>query len=291
VAAAPLWDGRPLKGATLLVQAEKGLGDTLQFARYLRLLKTDAGAGGVVLECQPPLQQLMAGCTGVDVVVPRGAPLPRFDARVPMMSLPLRLRAFDPGASAVDHYLTAEPARVARWRQQLTASNGGRRPAVGIAWQGNPAYQADHRRSLPLSAWVPFLRQAQARGVAIYSLQKGHGSEQLAGLPAELIVHDLGREMDEGQGAGGAFVDTAAVIASLDLVISSDTALPHLGGALGTPTWMLLSHLPDWRWGRQGRASPWYPRLRLFRQPQPGDWAAVFDAVCAALPEIERTHA
>jgi ADP-heptose:LPS heptosyltransferase len=162
---------------------------------------------------------------------------------------------------------------------------------VGIAWQGNPAYQTDHRRSVPLSAWVPFLRQAQARGVAIYSLQKGHGSEQVAGLPAELGVHDLARGMDEGPGAGGAFVDTAAVIAGLDLVISSDTAIPHLGGALGTPTWMLLSHLPDWRWGHQGRACPWYPRLRLFRQPQAGDWGAVFEALCAALPEIERTHA
>ncbi|HVR61909.1 MAG TPA: glycosyltransferase family 9 protein, partial [Polyangia bacterium] len=153
------------------------------------------------------------------------------------------------------------------------------------------AYRADARRSIPLGTLAPAIARARALGVDVFSLQKGHGSEQLATLAADAPVVDLGPALDEG-GPDAAFVDTAAVIANLDLVVSSDTALPHLAGALGAPTWLLLSHVPDWRWGRRGEATPWYPSLRLFRQSRAGDWSGVVADVAAALetlPVTERT--
>ncbi|HXI58639.1 MAG TPA: tetratricopeptide repeat-containing glycosyltransferase family protein [Polyangia bacterium] len=287
-AGVPRWDGRPLDGGRLLVQAEKGLGDTIHFARYVRLLKAQAGAGRVVVECQPALRRLLVRCDGVDDVVPRGDALPAVDACVAMMSLPLLLRSFDPTLTATAHYLTAEPALVARWKAELRRRQGNDAPAIGIVWQGNPAYQADHRRSLPLATLVPVIERARQLGFAVYSLQKGPGSEQLRGLPARLAVDELGSALDAGRAMGSAFVDTAAVMANLDVVITSDTAIPHLGGALGVPVWLLLAHLPDWRWGRRGQQTPWYPSLKLHRQPHPGDWAAVMVDVCAALPHLER---
>ncbi|HEX3698116.1 MAG TPA: tetratricopeptide repeat-containing glycosyltransferase family protein [Polyangia bacterium] len=289
-----LWDGRRLGGATVLVQAEKGLGDTIQFARYVRLLKDDAGAGRVIFECQPALEQLMRSCIGIDAVVPRGGPPPddELDVRVPVLSLPQLLAAFDPAASANEHYLMASAERTAFWKAALGQRQRGRAGAIGIAWQGNPAYLADRRRSLPLLALLPFIRQARERGFAVYSLQKDFGSEQLRSLPIEMAgaVDDLGPSLDGGA-PGGAFVDTAAVMANLDLVLSSDTAVPHLAGVLGVPTWLLLSHVPDWRWGRRGAETPWYPSLRLFRQRQAGDWAGVVADACLALTAIERKRA
>ncbi|HEY2901442.1 MAG TPA: tetratricopeptide repeat-containing glycosyltransferase family protein [Polyangia bacterium] len=289
-----LWDGRPLAGATVLVQAEKGLGDTIQFSRYVRLLKERAGAERVIVESQPAIEQLLRGCAGVDAVVPRGRPLPdaELDVRVPLMSLPLLLGAFDPAASATERYLTASPERTAFWKAALGQRQRGRAGAIGIAWQGNPAYLADRRRSIPLLALLPFIRLARERGFVVYSLQKDFGSEQLRALPIEMTgaVDDLAPSLDGG-GAGAAFVDTASVMANLDLVLSSDTAVPHLAGALGVPTWLLLSHVPDWRWGRRGGETPWYPSLRLFRQRQAGDWAGVVADACAALTVIERKRA
>ena len=287
---APVWTGQRMNGEKLLVQAEKGFGDTIQFARYLHLLKTTAGAGSVILECRPQLVTLMSRCAGADTVVPGGGPLPHFDLRVPMMSLPLLLGTPDPAATAVSSYLTADPALVDAWRTRLrhgVAPTAVRRK-IGIAWQGNTEYLADHHRSIPLAKFVPLLRRARDLGFDIFSLQKGYGSDQLAALPPDVAVEDLSRVLDEGQ--GGAFVDTAAVISDLDLVITSDTAIPHLAGALGTPVWMLLSHLPDWRWGTGGVTSPWYPQLRIFRQRQPGDWSGVFNDVIAALATVNGRH-
>ncbi|HET6283174.1 MAG TPA: tetratricopeptide repeat-containing glycosyltransferase family protein [Polyangia bacterium] len=287
---APLWAGQPLHGEKLLVQAEKGLGDTIQFARYLHLLKTRTGAGSVILECRPPLVSLLSRCAGVDTVVRSGGPLPHFDLRVPMMSLPLLLDTPDPAATAVASYLTADPALVDAWRTRLrhgVAPTAVRRK-LGIAWQGNSEYLADHHRSIPLPKFIPLLRRARDLGFDIFSLQKGYGCEQLAALPPDVAVEDLSRALDEGQ--GGAFVDTAAVISDLDLVITSDTAIPHLAGALGAPVWMLLPHLPDWRWGVTGVTSPWYPQMRVFRQRQAGDWAGVFNEVITALAGVNGRH-
>jgi hypothetical protein len=147
---------------------------------------------------------------------------------------------------------------------------------VGIAWQGNPDYRADHRRSIALREFLPLLR---CDGIRFYNLQKGPGSEQLADLPPDVAVTDFGDALDRD----GAFVDTAAVMRNLDLVISSDTAIPHLAGALGVEVWMALPHMPDWRWGLDGEISLWYPSMRIFRQTIRDDWAGVFGRMADAL--------
>jgi tetratricopeptide (TPR) repeat protein len=283
----PPWQGEPLAGRTLLLQAEQGLGDTLQFARYARLAKTIAGAGRVFLECQPPLERLLGRCVGVDAVVPRGARVPAADLRAPLFGLPLRLGGRAPPGAPDTPYLTAEPARRARWATLLAARAGGARLKVGIAWQGNRQYRADARRSIALASFAPLLRAAAATGVQVFSLQRGDGREQLDALPADAPVHDLGGALDAEAGAGGAFLDSAAVMAELDLVITSDTAIPHLAGALGVPVWTALAWLPDWRWGLRGERCAWYPRMRLFRQASPGGWPGVFERLAAALVTFE----
>jgi tetratricopeptide (TPR) repeat protein len=280
-AAIPRWAGDPLAGRTLLLQAEQGLGDTLQFARYARLAKALAGAGRTILECQAPLERLLRGCDGVDTVVARGAALPPVDVRAGLFSLPGFLGGRTPGGGPAAAYLTAEPARVARWRALLATRTAGATFRIGVAWQGNRRYRADGRRSIPLGQFVPLFSAVSAAGGAIVSLQKGEGREQLLGLPAGISVEDLGPELD----ADGAFVDTAALMATLDLVITSDTAIPHLAGALGLPVWMALAHLPDWRWGLAGEACAWYPTMRLFRQSEPGDWPGVVVRIARAVDE------
>jgi ADP-heptose:LPS heptosyltransferase len=163
----------------------------------------------------------------------------------------------------------------------LGALTLGGRFRVGINWQGNPRYRADARRSIALAAFMPLLRAIAAAGGAVVSLQKGDGRQQLAHLPADIAVVDLGPELD----ADGAFLDSAALMTALDLVITSDTAIPHLAGALGVPVWMAVASLPDWRWGLQGETSPWYPTMRLFRQSDAGDWAGVFARLARAIGE------
>ncbi len=280
LAATPVWAGEPLAGRTLLLQAEQGLGDTLQLARYARAAKVLAGAGATILECQPPLERLLRRCAGVDVVVARGAALPRADLRVGLFSGPGLLGGMAPSGAA-DPYLTAEPERAAHWRARLAALTPGCLFRVGINWQGNPRYRADARRSIALAGFAPLLRAIAAAGGGVVSLQKGEGRQQLARLPADIGVVDVGPELD----ADGAFLDSAALMTALDLVITSDTAIPHLAGALGVPVWMAVASLPDWRWGLQGETSPWYPTMRLFRQREAGDWAGVFARLARAVGE------
>jgi hypothetical protein len=199
------------------------------------------------------------------------------------MSLPALLgEAAGANGAATDTvpYLRPEPAAVARWVDRLGADSGDRaRLRVGLAWQGNPQFADDAQRSVPLAALHATLRALASR-VRFVSLQKGYGREQLYDLPPGAAVDDLGTELDLG---GDAFVDSAGLISTLDLVITSDTALAHLTGALGRPLWLLLARVPDWRWGVEGEATSWYPSARLFRQPVAGDWAAVGVAVGAAL--------
>ena len=280
LAAIPVWGGEPLAGRTLLLQAEQGLGDTLQLARYARAAKVLAGAGATILECQPPLERLLRRCAGVDVVVARGAALPRADLRVGLFSGPGLLGGMAP-AGAADPYLTAEPERAADWRARLAERTPGARFRIGINWQGNPSYRADARRSIALAAFAPLLREIAAAGGAVVSLQKGIGRQQLSGLPEGRSLVDLGPELD----ADGAFLDSAALMTALDLVITSDTAIPHLAGALGVPVWMAVASLPDWRWGLQGETSAWYPTMRLFRQSAAEDWAGVFARLARAVGE------
>jgi hypothetical protein len=194
----------------------------------------------------------------------------RFDFKCALMSLPHRLKTADLRAGSP--YLTAEPTLIARWRDRI-GSDGFK---IGLCWQGNPQGRIDYGRSIPLAKYAPL---ASVPNVRLISLQRSHGLEQLAHLPSAMTVETLG-EFDSGNDA---FVDTAAIMHGLDLVITSDTAIPHLAGALGRPAWVALKHVPDWRWMLERSDSPWYPSLRLFRQPAPGDWDSVTTAMAEAL--------
>ena len=267
----PLWDGSPLDGRTLLIHGEQALGDTLQFVRYARLAAERGGK--VVVAVRRPLVRLLAQ-SGYEAVSSED-PLPPFDVFAPLLSLP---RIFGTQLDTVPRdvpYLAAEPALVATWRAGLQEYPARK---VGIAWQGGKKYRGDCIRSIPLAAFAPL---AAVSGVQLFSLQKGPGSEQLKGDASHFEVVDLGSSLDND---GAAFVDTAAVIKNLDLVISSDTSIAHLAGALAAPVWVAMSAAPDWRWMQTRGDSPWYPTMQLFRQSTLGDWPQVFDRMASELP-------
>ena len=271
---APLWDGSPLDGRTILVHAEQGLGDTLQFIRYIPLVQKHGGR--VIMMCQPPLCALLAHCPGIERLMPHGDAPPEIDLHVPLLSLPRLLGTTLENVPADGPYLDAEPDLVEAWRHRLGAYPGLK---IGIAWQGNPKFRLDRVRSLPLAQFAPL---ASVPGVHLLSLQKGLGREQLAAPERRFPVTDLGGQLDE---TTGAFMDTAAVMKNLDLVITSDTSIAHLAGALGVPVWVALNVVPDWRWLLDRDDSPWYPTMRLFRQTRLGHWEDVFHCMAEALRE------
>jgi tetratricopeptide (TPR) repeat protein len=268
----PLWDGSPLGGRSILLYAEQGLGDTLQFIRFVSLVKQRGGK--VVVECQPPLLRLLAGFSEIDQLVAAGSPLPPFDVQAPLCSLGRILGISLKNILAPVPYLKADAKLAERWRHELEPMEGFK---IGIAWQGNPANPEHRQRSIPLACFEPL---ARVKGVQLISLQKGPGTEQLQTVVGRFPVLDLGGRLDE---ASGAFMDTAAVMQNLDLVISSDTAIGHLAGALGVPTWLALTKVPDWRWLLGRPDSPWYPKMRLFRQKRVGDWQGVFEEMAGEL--------
>ncbi len=270
--AQPRWDGSPLEGRSILLRAEQGLGDTLQFVRYARLVQRRGGH--VLFECSPRLVPLLRRCPGITQLVPQGSPLPDFDVHVPMFSLPALFGTTLEAMPAEVPYLSADPELVERWRGPVGAVPGFR---VGIAWQGSPTYQGDRHRSLPLRHFAPL---ARLPGVRLISLQKGAGAEQLAEVAERWGVLDLGQRLDEGPGA---FLDTAAVMQHLDLLVTSDSAIAHLAGALGVPVWLALPMARDWRWLMDREDCPWYPTMRLFRQRRWGDWDDVFQRIAHAL--------
>jgi hypothetical protein len=265
----PQWQGDDLAGRTVLVHAEQGFGDTLQFVRYLDRAR---GANGrVILVVPAPLERLLRPLPGV-TVLPAGAPLPAFDVHLPLMSLP---RVFGTRLDTIPAevpYLSADPAAVAAWRERLAPDA----LTVGLVWSGNPDHQYDGQRSIPVE---PLLAALQVPGVAVYSLQKAVRPVDRA-VPADRFgaVVDLAPKLSD-------FHDTAAAVTALDLVISVDTAVVHLAGALARPVWTLLPFVPDWRWLAGRDDSPWYPTMRLFRQPRRGDWTSVLARVHAALHE------
>lgn len=278
--ALPEWDGGGLEGRTLLVHSEQGLGDTIQFCRYASLVRRrrlGPAGGAVVLEVPEALVPLLSGLAGVDAVraARSGAEDGGADMQAPLMSLP-GLIAPDPAETRDDiPYLRAEADLVELWGERLRPHAGLR---VGLCWQGNPSYAADRRRSLAPRHLGPL---ARLDGVRLVSLQKP--AEDGAGLPTrDLSLVDPGPEFDS---AKGAFMDAAAIIAHLDLVVTSDTAIAHLAGALGAEVWVMLAKVPDWRWGLAGETTPWYPNMRLFRQPTAGDWTAVIERIAAELRE------
>jgi tetratricopeptide (TPR) repeat protein len=268
----PAWDGSPLAGRTILLTWEQGFGDTLMYVRVAPLVKAQGGT--VLLLCQPRLLELLRRCPGIDRVVPNGEPLPEFDVHAPLATLPCLLGTTVETIPAAVPYLLPDPALVEGWRLELPPDGTFR---VGIAWQGNPRYGGDRHRSIPLRHFLPL---ARLPGVRLVSLQKGLGSEQLRSLPAGNGIVELGSRLDE---TDGAFLDTAAVMQHLDLVITSDTSIAHLAGGLGVPVWMAVNFSSDWRWLLEREDSPWYPTMRLFRQRRFGSWGEVFERIAALL--------
>jgi tetratricopeptide (TPR) repeat protein len=275
----PRWDGGPPQEKTILLYAEQGLGDTLQFIRYAPIIQSRGAR--VVVQCQAALIPLLARCAGIDEIVPWGSPSPAFDTWAAFMSLPALVGTTLETIPAHVPYLHADPALVEHWRQKLAALDGFK---VGIAWQGSTSHAWDGHRSVNLAL---FEELAKVPGVRLISLQKGAGSQQMQEVANRFSVTDLG-ELDR---TTGAFMDTAAIMRSLDLVISVDTAIAHLAGGLNVPTWLPLHHTPDWRWLRVRGDSPWYPSARLFRQPSSGNWAPVFTEMAEALRETARKPA
>jgi hypothetical protein len=278
----PAWDGTPLAGRTILLHTEQGAGDTIQFVRYATLVKQRGAT--VFLACPASLVPLLSTCPGIDKVFAKGEALPDFEVHAPLLSLP---RLFDTTAATIPRgvpYLSAQP--LAALRPDLHRKLGGKRWfKIGIAWQGSRKYGEDASRSVPLARFAPL---AAVKGVRLFSLQKGDGIEQLEQVDVDVI--DLGRGLDEKTGA---FVETAAVVQNLDLVVTADTAVAHLAGALSVPVWVALPHVPNWRWGVDGDDSPWYPSLRLFRQTERGSWEPVFHQIAEALRAriADRGHA
>jgi Flp pilus assembly protein TadD len=277
----PLWDGSPLNGRTILLLSEQGLGDTIQFIRFAPLVARSGGR--VIVICRRPMARLLAGCPGIAAVVAEGEPLPEFDVYAPLLSLPGLLGTTLATVPAEVPYLTADPAQVDFWHRELSAVEGFR---IGIAWQGSPGYRRDRFRSIPLLQFAPL---ARLQGVNLLSLQKGPGTDQLQGVSCVFPITDLGSRLDE---TAGAFMDTAAVMMNLDLVIAADVAIAHLTGALGVPVWLALYSPSDWRWLLERDDSPWYPTMRLFRQARPGNWESVFERMAtevrALLPQSDR---
>jgi hypothetical protein len=278
----PLWDGSPLQGRTILLHTDQGLGDILQFIRYAPLVKQRGGLKGsepcgtplgeppapvtVLVQCYPALASLLSRCPGVDGVVPKGSPPPDFAVHALLQSLPGIFRTTLATVPAKVPYVFADPARAEHWRGELQDLSGFR---IGIAWQGNVKHRWDRHRSIPLGHFEPLSRIA---GVRLLSLQQGAGTEQLRTLAGCFPVA-IPHWPDD---VPPPFAETAAVMRNLDLVITCDTAVAHLAGALAVPVWVALPFAPDWRWLRDREDSPWYPTMRLFRQTTPGDWQGVF---------------
>jgi tetratricopeptide (TPR) repeat protein len=270
----PVWKGEPIAGKTILMVAEQGFGDNIQFIRFAPKVK--ALGATVIFRCFKPLMRLLANFPGVDVLIPEGDPLPPFDVHVPLASLAdvFRTRLEDVTGILRVPYLHPDHQLVEHWKARL----GLRAPGelrVGICWQGNPTHLGDRFRSVPLEAFVPL---AAVPGVRLISLQKNHGLEQIAPLADRLSLLDL---HDSTR-----FEDSAAVMSLLDLVITIDSAPVHLAGALGIPTWLALSTAPEWRWLAGREESPWYPSVRIFRQSQPDDWDDVFRRMARALADL-----
>ncbi len=265
----PRWDGSPLNGKTILLHAEQGFGDTIQFARYVPLVVQRGGR--VIVECQvSALKRLLHSISGVAEVVVAGNDLPFFDCHLPMLSLPLVFGTTPETIPSQVPYLVAEPADVEAWHRRLGPSTKYR---VGLVWFAKQSQVLNRKRSCPLQMFAPLWA---VPGVEFYALQVGMGAEQLKEFSSDCELIDLTHQIND-------FADTAAFMANLDLVITIDTVTAHLAGALGVQTWVVLPYVAEWRWLCQREDSPWYPGMRLFRQPSPGDWPALMDTVATAL--------
>jgi ADP-heptose:LPS heptosyltransferase len=271
----PWWDGGVSRGRTVVLHNEQGFGDTIQMSRYIPLVA--AQGAKIIFICQPPLADLLRQLPGIAQVVYSNQPVPPHDAHCPMLTLPGVMGTTHLSIPAKQQYLAADPQRVRFWQQRLP-SNGQLK--VGIVWAGQPTHANDHNRSIGLLKLAPL---ANIPGVWFCSLQKGKASQQIYDRANTLQLANWEKDLRD-------FGDTAALIANLDLVICVDTAVAHLAGALGKPVWVMLPYVPDWRWMLGRSDSPWYPTMRLFRQPKFGDWESVVREMRDALAELASTR-
>lgn len=276
----PQFDGTDIAGKTILLYAEQGLGDTLQFIRYAKLIKDQGGK--VIFDTQKPLKQILSLCPYIDKVIAHGDTMPEFDYHVALMSLPL---IFKTTLHTVPHqipYIYADQNLVEYWREKLSHDKNFK---IGLCWQGNAGYSTQFLRkavaakSFHVKEFEPLCK---IKGISLYSLQKMNGHEQLKDSTNQLNIHDFGSELDEQHGR---FMDTAAIIKNLDLVITIDTSISHFAASLGAPVWILLPHPADWRWMLNRTDTPWYPNARLFRQTKAGDWKSLMEEIVEALHE------
>ncbi len=263
----PKWDGSPLNGKSILVHAEQGFGDTIQFVRYLPMVK--AQGGHVIFECHKHLFRLLKDCAGIDKIIENTSnrvPTVQFDVHIPLLSLPGVFGTTMDSIPSDVPYITVDTGLLKQWHMRFEHDAGFK---IGIVWAGNPAFKNYHNRSCSLA---DFTELAEIPGLSFYSLQKGFASVEINKPPEDMKIINLENELDD-------FADTAALMKNLDLIISTDTATVHLAGAIGKPIWTLLHSAPDWRWFLNRSDSPWYPSMRLFRQSKLNNWAGVFEQV------------
>jgi hypothetical protein len=261
----PLWDGSDMSGRTILVYAEQGFGDTIQFMRYVPLI-AEKGAK-VIVECQGELKPLLERMEGLEYVITQGARLPEFDAHCPLLSLPMILGTELKSIPANIPYISADPDVSKKWKDRIQKWKDNIK--IGLVWSGDSKFKNDRLRSCALTTFSPL---AKFEGTTYFSLQKGETAEQAKTPPEGMEIIDFTDEIKD-------FGDTAGLIENLDLIISVDTAVAHLAGALGKPVWTLLTFASDWRWMLDRKDSPWYPTMKLFRQPSAGDWQSVIERV------------
>lgn len=267
----PRWNGKDIGGKRVLLICEQGFGDTIQFIRYSKLLK---GLNAyIVVEVQKELCNLFKRIKEIDSMIIRGEELPDFDFYSPLMSLPYVFKTRLETIPNEVPYINLDDETVKKWDLKLCDD---KKLKIGIAWAGNPGHKKDKYRTISLIDYLPILR---LKDVNYYSLQKGIGSEQLKELPDDINIIDMTNEIND-------FLDTAGLIMNLDLVITVDTAVAHLAGALGKTVWVLIPYVPDWRWMLDREDSPWYPTMRLFRQSRKDNWKDVIDDIIDELKKL-----
>lgn len=280
----PLWDGSDPSGKRILLYAEQGLGDTLQFIRYAQLLKEHGAI--VIVETQHALADILSLCNYIDILVLRGKSLPDFDVQIPLMSLPLLFKTALETVPTNIPYLSADSQLIDYWKKQLSEDKNFK---IGICWQGNSQYRTQFLRQAVAAKSLnvkTFEALSKIEGVSLYNLQKVNGVEQLDELNGIMEIKTFGTDFDESHGR---FMDTAAVMKNVDLIITIDTSIAHLAGGLGVPVWNLLPEPADWRWMLIDY-TPWYPNMRLFRQPTQGDWESLMEIVAREVEKKVAEH-
>jgi hypothetical protein len=268
----PMWDGSDLAGKKILLHAEQGFGDVIQMVRYVPAVA--ARGGEVWLECRTDLHRTLKDFPGVKKLIDANYPDYTFDVHCPMMSLPRIFQTSLETISVDVPYLRADPALVKSWRSRFAVDD--RRLRVGLVWAGSGVHYKDRRRSLGLAKLAPL---ASVPGVQFYSLQKGPPAEQISSPPPGLSLIDWTADLND-------FAYTAALLENLDLLVTADTSVVHLAGAMGKPAWVFIPFVPDWRWMLKREDSPWYPSLRLFRQEIMDDWQAPVENVARELTKL-----